>query len=98
MLRQAGGLDRLGGALDVVVDPVVGGRPGVGVELEPGGARVAVAGLADAARVDQPAALGDLERGAGAAWRRARPRASRPSAALVGKREEQGDVGMADEG
>ena len=41
-------------------DPVEGRRPGLGVELEPGGAGVAVARLADAARVDQPAALGAI--------------------------------------
>src|SRR5690242_6000409 len=54
MLRQVGGCDRLGGAIDVVVDPVIVGLPGRGVELEPRRPRVAVARLPDAARVRQP--------------------------------------------
>ena len=66
MLGQLVGGDRVGGPLDLVLGPVVGDLPGVGVELKPGGARVAVAGLANAARVDQPATLGDIEPGAGA--------------------------------
>ena len=66
MPGKVGRLDRRRGALDVVGDPVVGGLPGVGVELQPGGAGIAVARLADAPRVDQPATLGDLQAGAGA--------------------------------
>ncbi len=50
MLRQVGGDDRVGGAVDLVLDPVEGRAPGLGVELEPGCARIAVARLADAAR------------------------------------------------
>ncbi len=66
MRGQIRGLDRGRRAVDVVADPVVCRLPGLGVELEPRGSRIAVAGLADAARVDQPATLGDLEPGAGA--------------------------------
>ena len=78
VLGQLGGDDRVGGAVDVVGDPVEGRLPGLGVELEPGGARVAVAGLADAARVDQPAAAADLEAGAGARLGAARVLGARP--------------------
>ena len=42
----------------------ISGRPGLGVEGEPGRPRVAVAWLADAAGIEKPAALGDVERGA----------------------------------
>ena len=61
MLGQIGLGDRLRGAVDVVVDPVVGGLPRVRVELEPRGSRIAVARLADATGIDQPAALGEVE-------------------------------------
>ena len=37
------------------------GRRLLGVELQPGGARVAVARLADAAGVDQPVAVAEVE-------------------------------------
>jgi hypothetical protein len=69
---------------------VVGRLPGVGVELEPGGAGVAVAGLADAAGVEEPAALGDVELvplGGLAAG----------GIGLVAVREVQGDVGVPDQ-
>ena len=60
-LRQAGGDDRRGGAIDVVGDAVEAGRPSRRVELQPGGARVAVARLADAARVEQPRPAAEVE-------------------------------------
>ena len=87
-------LDRASRSLDVVTDPVVGRLPALGVELEPGGAGIAVARLTDAAGVDQPAALVDLQAGSGARL---------PAVGLFaffGIRsggEEQGDVGVADE-
>ena len=56
MLRQARLDDRLGGLVDVVRDPVEAAVHSLGVELQPGGARIAVARLADAAGVDQPGA------------------------------------------
>ena len=49
-------------AVDVVVDAPPRGGPGAQVEQHPGRARIAVARLADAARVEQPRALADVER------------------------------------
>ena len=75
-------------------DPVEARRAGLGVELEPGGPGVAVARLADAARVDEPAAVAELERSS----RRppGRPaRVLRPAA--LGPGEEERDVGVADQ-
>jgi hypothetical protein len=43
--------DRGGGPVDVVLDPVVTAGRLLGLELQPGSPRVAVARLADAARV-----------------------------------------------
>jgi len=48
-------------ALDVVLDAVKVHSLGIEVQLEPGGARVAVARLADAAGIDQPGSLPDLQ-------------------------------------
>src|SRR5215208_4009669 len=53
--------DRLGRTVYVVGDAVVGRLPVIGVELEPGGPRVAVAGLAHAAGIEQPAMLGEVQ-------------------------------------
>jgi len=58
---QPGGDDRRGGPIDVVGDTVEAGRLLTRVELEPGGARVAVARLSDAAGVDQPLAGAEIE-------------------------------------
>ena len=52
------------GAGDVVLDPVVGGPGTVEVELQPGRTRIAVPWLTDAAGVDQPLALAEIEFGA----------------------------------
>ena len=53
-----------GGARDVVVGAVEGRVHAVEVEQQPGGARIAVARLPDAARVQKPFARGDVELGA----------------------------------
>ncbi len=75
-LRQLRGPDRRGRTGDVVVGPVVAGGPPLGVELQPRGPRVAITRLADAARVDQPLALGEIEltrrRPGSRRWRRRR--------------------------
>ena len=80
--------DRLGGALDLVRR---GGRSrsSLGVELEPGGARVAVARLADAAGVEQPPAVGHVELRPA---RPGRPRSRRrsPSSAAARRRARRG--------
>src|SRR5439155_374091 len=54
-------LDRARGVVDRVLDAAPAGMPGLEVEEEPGGARVAVARLPDAAGVDDPVALGEVE-------------------------------------
>ncbi len=69
------------------------GGLGLGVELQPGGARVAVARLADAAGVDQPAAAAELEQGAVAGL----GAAGLVRRAAIGPVEEEGDVGVADQ-
>ena len=94
VFRQPGDLDRARRPLDVVADPVIGRLPALGVELEPRRPRVAVAGLPDAAGVDQPPSLVDLEAGPGPGL----PAAGLAAVVVaVGGREEQGDVRMADE-
>ena len=89
--RQAGGGDRLRGALDVVPDAMEHHGVGLGVEREPGCPGVAVPWLADAAGVDQPPAVAGLEQrpvaGLGAADVAAGP---------VVAGEEEGDVRVAD--
>ena len=70
--RQAGLLDRLGGLVDRVLHAPPLGRPALGVQQEPRGARVAVARLAHPAGVEQPLALGQVLLHAGR--RRARRR------------------------
>ena len=61
-------------------------RPVVGVELQPGGARVAVARLADAAGVEQPGALVEVEqRRRRPPGRRARSRGRAPPSGRVKK-------------
>jgi len=64
----------------------------VSVELQPGGARIAVARLADAARVEQPFATLEVEQGAVACLGPARL-VPAPGGAV----EEKGDVGVADQ-
>ena len=77
---EARGADRRGGAGDVVVGAVEGGSHSVEVEQQPGGARVAVARLPDAAGVQQPFAArrgpAVCPRVAVRRWR-ARPRGAR---------------------
>ena len=69
--------DRGLGARDVVLRAAVGRRPAAGVEQQPRGARVAVARLADRARVDQP--LGPSRgRARSPSLRRGRPWPARP--------------------
>jgi arginyl-tRNA synthetase len=91
--RESGRADRRSRGLDVVVDPVPAPLPGLGVELEPGGAWVAVTGLADAARVEQPFALAQLDLGppGGLTALRVAP------AAAANADEEERDVGVADQ-
>ena len=88
-IGQSGLADRVRGAVNLVLDAVVGRVPLLGVELEPGRARVAVAGLADAARVEQSAPLAEVElvtlRGLAAA-----------GVAAVSIEEVEGDVGVPD--
>src|SRR6266511_5088155 len=61
---KAGGHDRFCGFLDSVLDAPECRRPAVRVEQQPGGARVPVARLADAAWVDHPLAVAKVEYGA----------------------------------
>jgi len=72
---------------------VVARHPVLGVEFEPGGAGVAVARLADAAGVEQPLAVNQLDLGA--------VRGLRPlgvaTAGPFRPREEEGDVGVTDQ-
>ena len=78
----------------------LGGRSpvqAVGVELEPGGARVAVARLADAARVDQPAAAADLQARPGRRLGAARVGLAAVAASSSASGEEQRHVRVADE-
>ena len=65
MLGQLGGDDRVGRSVDVVDDAAEVRLPGLGVELQPGGARIAVARLADAPGVHEPAPAADVEARAG---------------------------------
>src|SRR5262245_51423162 len=53
-IRQASLADLVLGELDLVLDAAMVSAPGGEVEQEPGGPRVAVARLADRARVEQP--------------------------------------------
>src|SRR5204863_8046210 len=79
-----------GGAVDVVGRALPGGGLGRGVEQQPRGARVPVAGLANRARVDEPLAArhrGALAAAPGLAGRRL----------AVGAREAQRDVRVADQ-
>ena len=64
--------------VDRVLDPPPGRGPGLGVEQQPGGARVAVARLADAAGVEQPAPLGEVGLVAARAPARRRTRSPSP--------------------
>ena len=93
--RQTGGDNRPGGALDVVADAVEAGGLLDRVELQPGGARVAVTRLTDAAGIDQPSAGLEVEKGVvarlGATYLPAQLLVWRPH-------EEQRDVRMPDQG
>src|SRR6185312_14287453 len=71
-VRQPCGADRARGPRDVVVGAHERRRALVEIEQQPRCARVAVARLADAARVQQPFAVGDLKARALAAWLTAR--------------------------
>src|SRR3954471_3526935 len=62
--REACLLDCARGVVDRVLDAAPGGTPGLEVEKEPRRAGVAVARRADAAGVDDPVALGQVELGA----------------------------------
>src|SRR5262249_12221205 len=66
-IRQPPLADLVLGQRDLVLDTAVHGSAGVEVDQQPRGARVAVARLADRARVEQPAAR--AERGLGAVGR-----------------------------
>lgn len=60
-VRQPGVPDRCRGPRNVVLGAAVRGPPAVEVELQPGGSRVAVTRLTDAARIDDPLALRQVE-------------------------------------
>src|SRR5947208_7100508 len=89
-VRQARRADRRGGAGDVVVGAQERSGQPVEVEQQPRRARIAIARLADAARVDQPFAGGEIESRAVA------PRLAGRELALAA-RERQRHVRMADE-
>src|SRR6188472_2416845 len=69
------------------------GRLRLGVEFQPGGPRVAIARLADATWVDQPAPLAEVEQGAIAGLSAAGVAPVVPFSPA----EEEGDVGVADQ-
>src|SRR5690242_7063198 len=62
--REAGLLDGASRLLDRVLHAVPRGRPALEVEQEPRGARIAVARLTHAARVQYPVALREVHGGA----------------------------------
>src|SRR2546429_9319271 len=87
--REPGLPDLLVRLRDRVVHAPERGLPGVEVEQEPGGAGVAVAGLADRARVQQPAVVPERDLGPGR-------RVTAPELAVV-DRHRQRNVAVADE-
>jgi hypothetical protein len=92
---KAGGGNRCGRSVDVIGNAVEARCLLAGVQLQPGGARVAVAGLTDAARVDQPVPFAEVEQGVIAGLSAANV------VALLrggGPCEEQRHVRMADQG
>src|SRR5450631_3471648 len=87
---QASGPDRRRGARDVVDGSMIGGGEVVEVQQQPGGAGIAVAGLPDAARVQEPLALGEVEPGTVAAGLTG-------GELSLAADEGEGDVGVADQ-
>ena len=89
-IRQSCGPDGRRGTRDVVIGSPVDGAEAVEVELQPGSPRISVARLADAAGIDQPLAVGEIELEIAVPGLAGGRRTGKA-------RERQGDVGVTDE-